>query len=133
MAAVVHVSPADVYARMQPLRIGSYLPSTSRRPPVTVYRRRQTVAVLVAVGLLSVLALAVGPLLFSAGGAPVAVQERPASPSAVYVVQPGDTFWEIARRIEPVGDPRPLVARHQDRAAVGRHQAGERLALPTAA
>jgi LysM repeat protein len=28
-----------------------------------------------------------------------------------YVVQPGDTLWAIARRLQPTGDLRPLVAR----------------------
>ena len=28
----------------------------------------------------------------------------------VYVVRPGDTLWSIATRLDPSGDPRPLVA-----------------------
>ncbi len=27
-----------------------------------------------------------------------------------YVVRPGDTLWTIAERVDPTGDPRPLVA-----------------------
>jgi LysM domain len=29
----------------------------------------------------------------------------------VYVVQPGDTLWSIAERLEPNADPRPVVAK----------------------
>jgi hypothetical protein len=79
------------------------------------------------------LVLAVGGLLASFGGGPLTASERPGAPAAVYVVQPGDTFWEIARRLDPTGDPRPLVAR-----LVAAHGSpvlvpGERLALPAAA
>lgn len=28
-----------------------------------------------------------------------------------YTVQPGDTIWSIATRLDPTGDPRPLVAK----------------------
>ncbi len=31
--------------------------------------------------------------------------------SATHVVQPGDTLWNLARRLQPEGDVRPLVAR----------------------
>ena len=31
-------------------------------------------------------------------------------PTPTYVVQPGDTLWSIAERLDPTGDPRPVVA-----------------------
>ena len=132
MAAVAHASPADI-GRLATVRIGSYVPPAPVRTPSAVYRRRRMVAVLVAAGLLAVLVLAVGGVLGTfTGDSGAAVPERPISPSAVYVVQPGDTFWDIARRLEPSGDPRPLVAR-----LVAAHGspvlvAGERLVLPAA-
>ena len=131
MAAVAHASPAAV-RHLATVRIGSYVPAAPERTPAIVYRRRRMVAVLLAAGLLAVLVLAVGGLVGTFTGTGASVPERPVSPGAVYVVQPGDTFWDIARRLEPSGDPRPLVAR-----LVAAHGspvlvAGERLALPVA-
>jgi hypothetical protein len=88
--------------------------------------------VLLAATVLAAVVLAVGGLLASFGGGPLTASERPGAPAAVYVVQPGDTFWDIARRLDPAGDPRPLVAR-----LVAAHGSpvlvpGERLALPAA-
>ncbi len=134
MAAVAHASPADI-RRLTTVRIGSYVSPAPRRTPTVVYRRRRIVAVLVAAGLVAMLVLAVGGLVgsFTGAGTGASVPERRVSPGAVYVVQPGDTFWDIARRLEPSGDPRPLVAR-----LVAAHGspvlvAGERLALPVVA
>jgi Tfp pilus assembly protein FimV len=74
---------------------------------------------------LAVLALAAGwlddrPSVPSAAAAPAGPIEvtpggGPAGPQ-VYVVQPGDTLWSIARRLDPAGDVRStvdeLVSRH---------------------
>lgn len=135
MAAVAHASPADL-RRLVVVRTApavSSPPWAPARRPSTVYRRRRAVALLVVVGVVAALVLAVGGLLASFGGGPLTASERPGAPASVYVVQPGDTFWEIARRLDPVGDPRPLVAR-----LVAAHGSavlvpGERLALPAAA
>ncbi len=131
MAAVAHASPADM-RRLATVRIGSYVPPAPERTPAIVFRRRRMVAVLIAASLFALLVLAVGGLVGFFAGTGAAVPERPISPAAVYVVQPGDTFWDIARRLEPSSDPRPLVAR-----LVAAHGspvlvAGERLALPAA-
>lgn len=81
----------------------------------------------------------------AAGVAAVAVtlallpQPRPASAPArlpgagagtTYVVRPGDTLWTIATRVDPTGDPRPLVARL--RAELGTYTIvpGERIRIP---
>ncbi len=132
MAAVAHASPADI-RRLALVRIGSYVPAAPVRTPAVVYRRRRVVAVLAVATVLAALVLAVGGLLAPSGGSGVGASDRPLSPAAVYVVQPGDTFWDIARRLEPASDPRPLVAR-----LVAAHGSpvlvtGERLALPAAA
>jgi nucleoid-associated protein YgaU len=74
-----------------------------RASAATYWRRR---AVAVAVGLAAlVMAGKAGAAL---GGSPLAVPERrPAT--TPYVVQPGDSLWSIAARLEPGRDPRPLV------------------------
>ena len=131
MAAVAHASSAHIRG-MVPVHIGSYVPSAPLRTPVAVYRRRRIAALVVAAGVLAAVVLAVGWLVAAVGANPASASERlPAE--AAYVVQPGDTFWDIARRLEPGGDPRPLVSR-----LVAAHgspvlMAGERLALPAAA
>jgi hypothetical protein len=45
------------------------------------------------------------------------------------VVQPGDSAWSIARRLQPTGDIRPLVDRLVERTGGGVLRAGERLDL----
>jgi hypothetical protein len=46
------------------------------------------------------------------------------------VVQPGDTFWTIARRLDPKGDVRPLVDRLVSAHGGSALYVGERIALP---
>jgi hypothetical protein len=95
-----------------------------------VYRRRRVaaavLAVLLAVGaLLAVrgVALAVAPSPPGSGGAVAPA----AGPTTVVVVQPGDTLWAMARRLQPEGDVRPLVDRLAEAHGNGPLQAGERL------
>ncbi|MGI8983434.1 MAG: LysM peptidoglycan-binding domain-containing protein [Acidimicrobiales bacterium] len=138
MVAVAHASPAEsesesprlVVVRTTPPRVRS---TTRARPAVTVYRRRRLVAATVAAGVLAALLLAVGGLLASFGGGPLTASERPGAPAPAYVVQPGDTFWEIARRLDPAGDPRPLVARLVAAHGTAVLVPGDRLALPAGA
>lgn len=132
MVAVAHASPAQL-ERLVVVRTAPVLaPAPVGRPAPAVYRRRRALAVLVVVSVVTALTLAVGGLLASFGGGPLTASERPGAPASVYVVQPGDTFWDLARRLDPHGDPRPLVAR-----LVAAHGSpvlvpGERLALPAA-
>ncbi len=137
MVAVAHASPAQSprAACLVVVRTAPFVPAPApaRLPVAAVYRRRRVAAVLLVTSVVAALVLAVGGLLASFGGGPLTASERPGAPAAVYVVQPGDTFWEIARRLDPSGDPRPLVAR-----LVAAHGSpvlvpGERLALPAAA
>ena len=74
------------------------------RASAATYWRRRVVAVVVG---LAALAMA-GKAGAALGGSPLAVPER--RPAATpYVVQPGDSLWSIAARLEPGRDPRPLV------------------------
>jgi hypothetical protein len=45
-------------------------------------------------------------------------------------VQPGDTLWSIALRLDPSGDPRPIVQRLEQQVGGDTVQAGERVVLP---
>lgn len=132
MAAVAHASPAELRRLVVVRTTPTVRPIHTTSPP-TVYRRRRAVALMVVVTAGLALVLALQGLLASLGGGAGAGPDRPPAPVAVYVVQPGDTFWGIARQLDPGGDPRPLVARmvaaHGSPALV----AGERLALPVAA
>jgi nucleoid-associated protein YgaU len=113
-------------------------PAPSRRPvrvaPGT-YARRRAAAVLVLAACVLALALAVQVVLGAAGGGPLTAPatSNGLSPIAAqtYVVQPGDTLWTIARRLQPDGDVRPLV--HVLKKTVGgaQLQPGDRIALPT--
>ena len=126
MAAVAHASPADL-RRLSFVGSGAVVRALPARVPTTVYRRRRAVALLVLVTAFVVVALALSGL----GAAPGAPVERPGVASAgVYVVQPGDTFWEIARRLVPGQDPRPLVAELVAAHGSATLVAGERLHLP---
>lgn len=125
------------------------------RRPRRVYRRRRLVAATVAVVAALTIALAVvgaasllegtaapatgsPPVAWSPVGAPaadpangpaVAGVGSPGPVPVAYVVQPGDTVWEIARRLQPEGDVRPLVDRIADRTDGGALMVGQRIAL----
>jgi Tfp pilus assembly protein FimV len=47
-----------------------------------------------------------------------------------YVVQPGDTLWSIARRLQPEGDVRPLVDQLVDLNGGTDLEVGQRLPIP---
>jgi LysM repeat protein len=52
------------------------------------------------------------------------------STANVHIVQPGDTLWSIARRLQPEGDLRPLVDRLAMAHGGAALQVGERIGLP---
>ena len=101
-------------------------PARRRRVPLEVRRRR---TLLVVIGLLlGVLALPLG----GAGGnshAPGSALAGTGHPVA-YTVRPGDTLWTIAERVDPTGDPRPLVARMEAQLGTDTVVPGEEVRLP---
>ncbi len=132
MVAVAHLPQAAhrplVVVRSTPVR--HFQPQVA---PAATYRRRRAVALAAVASAVVALLVAVQSLLGALGGGTATVPERPAVSGPVHVVQPGDTFWDIARALRPDDDPRALVAR-----LVAAHGspvlvAGERLALPAAA
>jgi nucleoid-associated protein YgaU len=97
-----------------------------------VYRRRRVGAALVLVSLVLVAYLAVAGLraTMSAASAPSAVSGSAAAAGAgsrVYVVQPGDTLWTIARSLHPHGDIRPVVDALERRAGGADLVPGQRV------
>jgi LysM domain len=102
--------PAPVGPQLRLVIGGRHPRSLEPRLPAAVYRRRRLVALavlFVLVAGLSALATAVLAPTVADGTASV---DRPSGRrGAGYVVQPGDTVWSVARRIQPVGDVRPLV------------------------
>lgn len=87
--------------------------------------RSWLVAVPAAVALLLA---AVGPGV--TGGGAAHGPEPALARGADYVVQPGDTLWGVARRIQPDGDVRPLVARLVAARGAEPLRPGQVLALP---
>jgi len=93
-------------------------------------RRRRALLGTLAVGLLAALALpwsGTGGSLATPGPA---LAGEAVTHHAPYVVRPGDTLWSIATRLDPTGDPRPVVA--QLAAQVGSETVvpGDQLVLP---
>ncbi len=48
----------------------------------------------------------------------------------LYIARPGDTLWSIASKLQPGGDPRPLVAEFEQQLHGAGLVAGDRLKLP---
>lgn len=113
-----------------------------------VYRRRRIAAAVLSVVLVAAFAFAVRVGVAVLGGDPASAPEPRLSllaepvdapgtfggqtlvPGGVYVVQPGDTFWALARALQPEGDVSSLV-RRLVRANGGPELAvGDRVVLP---
>jgi nucleoid-associated protein YgaU len=104
------------------------------RQPLAVYRRRRIAAALLA-STVAVLVMA------GASSLERRLTEEPAEPTPAatdapavidgptYVVQPGDTVWSIAGRLDPDGDIRPTVDRLAEAAGGTTLQPGQRIPL----
>ena len=127
-----HVSATDAVARSRSADVGP-------APTVSTYQRRRLLVLLAA--LVSTLALLVAANRAAAafGDVPASVSERRPAPGTGqvvaaarggYVVQPGDTLWSIARRLQPEGDVRPLVHQLVSINGGSHLEVGQRLAVP---
>jgi hypothetical protein len=133
------VALAHPQRRGRHLRLVTAEEQVRRRQAELAAVRRRAVAVAVVVALLLALGVLLGRTSQHAvvGGAGAAVGRAAGRADAVlpvaqraYVVQSGDTVWQIARALQPTGDVRPLVtaltrARHGAPLRVG-----ERIVLP---
>ena len=104
--------------------------SPERRPrrhvSVAVRRRRTLLAVI------GILLIGLALPLSGTGGRSHAAGSALSESSTpfVYTVQPGDTLWSIAQRLDPSADPRPLVARLTTQTGSDTVIPGERITLP---
>lgn len=100
-----------------------------RRAQQAVYRRRRLAALALVVAVVAALVLLVSAVLTrTAGGA--APEAAAGAPSAVHVVQPGETLWSIAQELAPGADVRLTVDRLVDLNGGAPLQVGQRLVLP---
>ena len=107
-------------------------PPQTVRLPESVYRRRWLAVAMILVAALT-LVLALGrPDRVPPGEAnpwPATVDASlPADLPGVYVVQPGDTLWDIALAIAP-GDPRALVHDLSEAAGGAALQPGQQIVI----
>ncbi len=128
-------SPASLPARPD-LRVVADGRSPRRtRPAAATYRRRRLVALAAAVVLAACVALAGRAVIPATGGGPFPapgsspVSGLSAAGQQAYVIQPGDTIWSVARRIQPAGDIRPLVDELVDRNGGAALRPGQVLVL----
>jgi len=89
------------------------------------------VATVVVALLVFCVALVGSELLGRLSGTPGSTPVGAVGRDVVYVVQPGDTLWEIGLRLNPPGrDIRPFVDRLIDAAGTSVLQPGQRIVLP---
>ena len=107
-------------------------PRGRRLSRTAIYRRRRVLVIVALFFAVFLLVLAARAALGALGGGPLAAPETPAGrggAAAVYVVQPGDTYWSIARHLQPSGDVRAVVDTLSSQHGGAPLQPGEQLAL----
>jgi Tfp pilus assembly protein FimV len=96
-----------------------------RRPAPRMYRRRRVLALAVVMTIAIALSWAVRTTL---GGGSLTAPGRSA-PTRTYLVQPGDTLWNVARGLHPQGDLRATVDHLAASHRGARLHPGERITL----
>ena len=140
MAAIVHPHPAGRPTRPHLVLVGPDFRAPRASRPIrrgpsrrVAVRRRRLVALVGLVVAAFVVQLALQTASAWLGGGSLTASEprsSGAAASAVYVVQPGDTLWTLARRAQPTGDVRPLVGRLATATGDGALRPGQRIVLP---
>jgi hypothetical protein len=103
------------------------------RPTLTAAARRSLVVGAFAAMLAACAVWTKAGAADRAGGGPLAVPgagPTRAVAARVWVVQPGDTIWTIAERVQSSGDIRPLVDALSEEVHGRPLQVGQRLSLP---
>ncbi|HUR77202.1 MAG TPA: LysM domain-containing protein [Acidimicrobiales bacterium] len=111
------------------------------RPSPAVYRRRRVAALLCAMAVAVCAWQGLQQLTDLSGDGPLIVAGQPDRNAAAeldtelvnsarVIVQPGDTLWTIARRVQANGDLRPLVASLDAKRGGRPLQVGETIILP---
>ncbi len=111
------------------------LRSARRRPSEAVYRRRRLVALFCIVSFAFLAWSGLRQLADTSGDGPLTVAGRSATAPQLIgrskaIVQPGDTLWSIARRVQPSGDVRPLISVLIDTYGGQPLQVGETIEMP---
>ena len=104
-------------------------------PPVPSPRRRASIEVRRRRTILAMMGLALALLAFPLGGFGGASHTTESASAAQihgssYVVRPGDSLWTIAERVDPNGDPRPLVAEMASELGTFTVVPGEQITIP---
>lgn len=103
------------------------------RLPEAVYRRRRVAAAAVAAAILTLVLAVARPDRVPVGEANPWPSAGGVSLSTdlpgVYVVQPGDTLWDIARALAPDRDPRAVVHELADTAGGAALVPGQRIVI----
>ena len=130
MAHAMH-HPADVtgvaFVARAPLRSA---------PTVRTYWRRRLAVLLAAIAAVLLVPVAASRAVAAFRDVPASVPERRPAPATSgaraggYLVQPGDTLWSIARRLQPEGDVRALVHQLVDANGGADLRIGQRVVLP---
>ncbi len=109
---------------------GAWAPS-----PVRVPRRRASVEVRRRRTILAMMGLALALLAIPLGGFGGASHTTESASAAqihgsTYIVRPGDSLWSIAERVDPNGDPRPLVSEMASELGTFTVIPGEQITIP---
>jgi len=113
----------------RPTRVGCDTEGRTTRSGAVVRRRRVLLGTMAA-GLLVAIALPWGGTRGPLTTPGPALAGETVTHHAQYDVRPGDTLWSIAVRLDPTGDPRPVVARLAAQIGSDTVVPGEQLNLP---
>ncbi len=127
----VPTKPATIVRHLPATSLLALAPSHSRAPRTDPRGLRRLLPGVATLAVLAGMWVGLGALS-GARQQPLAVLPGSVrTPSGfVYVARPGDTLWSIASRLEPGGDPRPLVAQLERELHGEVLVPGARLVLP---